>query len=236
MSCQKTYDVLEEVKLNGIWLNASLTSDFYFIIFFNMAWLLASKLEMTRIVKGNDFVPVTLLKVPTLKVVAIKTVESDGYSSMVVGILKDGSEGKLQEGKKALNFKDFSKIRELPLSVEDASKYNVWDDLTLDILDWVEVVEITWISKWKWFAWAMKRHNFAGWPKTHGSKFHRALGSIGTRKPRRTKPGKKMHGHMGDEQITLRGVPVELLNKDLWIVWVKWAVPGGRNSLISIKF
>lgn len=201
-----------------------------------MAWLLASKLEMTRIVKWNDFIPVTLLKVPTLKVVAIKTQETDGYISLVVWVLKEGKEGALAEWKKSLNFSDFSKIKELPLNTEEASKFNVGDTITLDILDGVEMVEITGFSKWKWFAWAMKRHNFSGWLATHGSKFHRALWSIGNRKPRRTHKGKKMHWHMWDEQITLKKVGVEILNKELSVLGVKGPVPGARNSLISIKF
>jgi len=201
-----------------------------------MAWLLATKLEMTRIVKWNDFVPVTLLKVPTLKVVAVKTKEVHGYTSLVIWILKKGKEGNLEEWKKSLNFSDFSKIREVPLKEDEISKFNVWDNITLDVLDWVEQVEITWFSKWKWFAWAMKRHNFHGWRATHGSKFHRALGSIGTRKPRRTHKGKKMHWHMWNVRVTIKKVPVEILNKDLSIIGVKWPVPGARNSLVSIKF
>ncbi len=201
-----------------------------------MAWLLATKLEMTRIVKANDFVPVTLLQVPTLKVVAVKTKETSGYNSLVIWVLKEGKEGKLVEGKKSLNFADFSKIKELPLNDEEISKFNTGDTITLDVLDWVEQVEITWFSKWKWFTWAMKRHNFHGWLATHGSKFHRALWSIGNRKPRRTHKGKKMHWHMWDVQVTLKKVPVEILNKDLQVFGVKWPVPGARNALISIKF
>ncbi|MBW7954654.1 50S ribosomal protein L3 [Candidatus Gracilibacteria bacterium] len=201
-----------------------------------MAGLLASKLEMTRIVKGNDFVPVTLLKIPTLKVVAVKTLEINGYSSIVVGVLKDGKEGKLEEGKKSLNFSEFSKIKEVPLKSEESSKFNVGDEITLDILEGVELVELTGYSKGKGFAGAMKRHNFSGGLKTHGSKFHRALGSIGTRKPRRTKPGKKMHGHMGDVKVTIKKVSVELINKELSVLGVRGPVPGARNSLISIKF
>ena len=201
-----------------------------------MAWLLATKLEMTRVVKANDFVPVTLLRVPSLRVVAIKTTEADGYNALVIWILKEGKEGKLAEWKKALSFNEFSKIKEILLSDDEVSKYNVWDVVDLTALEWVEKVEITWYSKWKWFAWAMKRHNFSGWLKTHGSKFHRALGSIGSRKPRRTHKGKKMHGHMWNEKITIKKIPVEVLNKDLSVVWVRGPVPGARNSLVVVKF
>jgi large subunit ribosomal protein L3 len=97
-------------------------------------------------------------------------------------------------------------------------------------------VVLTWTSKWRWFSWAMKRHNFHGWPATHGSKFHRALGSIGNRKPTRTHKGKKMHWHYGTDTVTLKKVPVELVNKELSVIGVRWGVPGARNSLVEIKF
>ncbi|MDP5039058.1 MAG: 50S ribosomal protein L3 [Candidatus Gracilibacteria bacterium] len=201
-----------------------------------MAGLLATKLEMTRVVKANDFVPVTLLRVPLLRVVAVKTLETDGYNALVIGILKEGKEGKLSEGKKALSFNEFSKIKEILLNEDEISKYNVGDVIDLTALDGVEKVEITGFSKGKGFAGAMKRHNFSGGPGSHGSKFHRALGSIGNRKPTRTHKGKKMHGHMGNEKITIKKVPVEVLNKDLSVVGVRGPVPGARNSLLVIKF
>lgn len=201
-----------------------------------MAWLLATKLEMTRIVKENGFVPVTLIKIPTLKVVAIKTMETDGYNSLVIWVLREGKEWNLREGKKTLSFNDFSRIKEILLKDDEVSKYNVWDNLTIDSLEWVVSVDITWYSKWKWFTWAMKRHNFAWWRATHGSKFHRALWSIGNRKPRRTHKGKKMHWHMWNDKVTLKWVSVELTNKDLSVVGLKWPIPWARNSLISIKF
>jgi len=97
-------------------------------------------------------------------------------------------------------------------------------------------VTIEWFSKWNWFTWAMKKWNFHWGCASHGSKFHRALGSIGNRKPRRTHKGKKMHWHHGNVQITLRKVSVELVNKEINVVAVRWGVPGGRNSLVNIIF
>ena len=70
----------------------------------------------------------------------------------------------------------------------------------------------------------------------HGSKFHRALGSIGNRKPTRTHKGKKMHGHHGDITVTIKKIPVELVNTDLSVVWVRWGVPGARNSFVKVIF
>lgn len=202
-----------------------------------MAWLLAYKLEMTRVIKWDNFIPVTLLKIPTLKVVYKKDVASDWYNALVVGILKDGADASIKDWNKALSFNKFSRIREFRL--EDASSlnnFNVWDDVTLDLLEWVTEVEVTSFSKGKGFAGAMKRHNFHWGMDTHGSKFHRALGSIGNRKPRRTHKGKKMHGHMGNEQITLKNVGVEIVNKNLNVLGLKGPVPGARKSLVMIKF
>lgn len=202
-----------------------------------MAWLLAYKLEMTRVIKWDNFIPVTLLKVPTLKVVYKKDVASDWYNALVVGILKDGAEASLKDWNKALSFNKFSRIREFRLAdASSLNNFNVWDDVTLDLLEWVSEVEITSVSKGKGFAGAMKRHNFHWGRATHGSKFHRALGSIGNRKPRRTHKGKKMHGHMGNEQITLKNVSVEIINKNLNVLGLKGPVPGARKSLVMIKF
>jgi len=201
-----------------------------------MAWILAKKLEMTRVIKWDRFVPVTLLEVPQLKVVWIKTVESDGYEALIIWILSDKKEGKLGEGKKTLNVSEFTTIREFPLNEGDAEKFSVGSDVTSEVLEWVESVNIVAFSKWKGFTWAMKKHNFHGWPGSHGSKFHRALGSIGNRKPTRTHKGKKMHGHHGDIKVNLRSVPVELINKELGLIWVRGWVPGARNTIVDIIF
>lgn len=201
-----------------------------------MPWLIAKKLEMTRVIKGYKFIPVTLLEIPVLKVVAKKTIEKDGYSAFSVWVVdqKNKKELTLKDWKTSLNLNCFSEIREFFCEECDLEKYNVWDELGLNLLEWVESVVIEWFSKWKWFAWAMKRHNFSWGPWRVWSKFHRALGSIGNRKPRRTHKGKKMHGHMWNEKVTIKKVPVELVNKELNVVWVRWWVPWGRNSSVKI--
>ncbi len=201
-----------------------------------MAWILARKLEMTRIVKGDKFIPVTLLEIPTMKVVWFKTIEKDGYEALIIGILWKKAEWNLKEGKTTLSKNDFSDIREFPINDSDKEKFKVGEEITLDVLDWVEKVNLFSKSKWKWFTWAMKKHNFHGWPGGHGSKFHRALGSIGNRKPTKVHKGKKMHGHHGDIVVHIKKVPVELINKDIKVIGVRGAVPGARNSLVNIIF
>lgn len=182
-----------------------------------MAGIIGKKLEMTRIIKGDKLIPVTLIKIPELRVAQIKTIENDWYESVVLQIVGTDT------------------YKEVPLSwVLNEVKKD--DMITLDILDWIIDVKVISTSKWKGFAGAMKRHNFHWGPGRVGSKFHRALGSIGNRKPRRTKPGQKMHWHMWLDQVTLKSVPLELVNKNINVIAVKWPIPWARNSLIVLNF
>ncbi|MGB2110379.1 MAG: 50S ribosomal protein L3 [Patescibacteria group bacterium] len=176
---------------------------------------MATKLEMTRVIKDDKFIPITLLQVPTLKVVGFKTLERDGYEAMIVGVEKTQTE--LAEGKTTLNKSAFSKIVEFPVNDGDSEKYKIGDTISVDVLEGVKVA-LEGFSKGRGFTGAMKRHNFHGGPASHGSKFHRALGSIGNRKPTRTHKGKKMHGHHGNSKVTIKKVPVELINSEMSVV------------------
>ena len=184
-----------------------------------MAGIIAKKLEMTRVIHNGVFTPVTLVAVPKTDIVQVKTEETDGYSAVVVR-MTDGKKETLREFAHDGAFADLKK----------------GDEVSLDLLDGIELLTVVGTSKGKGYQGAMKRWNFAGGPASHGSKFHRALGSIGTRKPRRTKPGKKMHGHMGLDQITLKKIPLVLVNKDLRVVALKGQIPGARNSLVTLSF
>lgn len=184
-----------------------------------MAGLIGKKLEMTRIIKGGAMVAVTLVKIPEIKVVQIKTIDTDGYEALVL----EATDGKL------------SHMREVSYTGVMA-ELKLGDTVSLDILDGIELVTVSGISKGKGFSGAMKRHNFKGGPAGHGSKFHRALGSIGCRKPRRTKPGQKMHGHMGLDKITLKKIRIELVNKNINVIALHGPVPGARNSLVVLDF
>lgn len=200
-----------------------------------MAWLLAHKLEMTRVIKGSELVPVTLLKVPALKVAQVKTLDTDGYNAIVIGVVEN-EESSVKEGNTSMSKTDFSELVEIRMTEDAVANYKAGDNVTLDALEEVANVKVIATSKGKGFAGAMKRHNFSGGPASHGSKFHRALGSIGNRKPTRTHRGKKMHGHMGNERVTLKSVPVELVNKDLGVIGVRGPIPGGRKSLVILEF
>lgn len=198
-----------------------------------MAGLLARKIEMTRVIKGDKFVPVTLLEIPKMQVVGYKTAAKDGYSAIVVGIVGK-EETKLAKGKTALSVKNFSQVTEFRIEQSNEGVKEIGSELGFADLKDVETVSLSSISKGRGFAGAMKRHNFHGGPAGHGSKFHRALGSIGNRKPTRTHKGKKMHGHYGVDKNTLRDVKLEIINEAAWIIGVRGPVPGARNSLVHI--
>lgn len=200
-----------------------------------MAGMLARKIEMTRVVKGDKFVPVTLLEIPSMQVLGYKTEEKDGYSAIVVGIVKKDN-ANLKKGKQALNASDFAQVKEFRIDSNEENSKEIGSSIGFSDLEGVENVRITGTSKGRGFAGAMKRHNFHGGPAGHGSKFHRALGSIGNRKPTRTHKGKKMHGHYGVDQVSLRSVPVELVNENAGIIGVRGPVPGARHSLVQLFF
>jgi large subunit ribosomal protein L3 len=198
-----------------------------------MAGILARKIEMTRVIKGDKFIPVTLLEIPQMQVVGYKTFEKDGYSALIVGIVKKEASS-LQSWKKTLNVKNFSVVKEFPIALSQEGAKEIGSEVGFSNLEVVETLTLSSISKGKGFAGAMKRHNFSGGPATHGSKFHRALGSIWNRKPVRTHKGKKMHGHMGLDTVTLRDVPLEIVNQKAGIIGVRGPVPGARSSLVHI--
>ncbi|MBP6981241.1 50S ribosomal protein L3 [Candidatus Gracilibacteria bacterium] len=196
------------------------TSHLYiFISSTTMAGIIGKKLEMTRVIHNGKFTPVTLIKVPTLTVAQVKTLEIDGYEAIVI---------RMTDGKKVT-------LREVPRTGAFTSLEKD-TEITLDMLDGVAEFTVSSISKGKGFAGAMKRWNFKGMPGGHGHKYTRSLGSIGTRKPRRTKLGKKMHGHMGLDQITLKNIPLVLVNKELRVIGVKGPIAGARNSLVTMTF
>lgn len=186
-------------------------------------WLLVKKQEMTRMRDDGKMIPVTLLKIPTQKILRHKTIEKDWYTAIVVWVdqKKDGK---------------FRKSIEYKVTEDDLANFAIWSEITWSLLEWIATVRVIGISKGKGFQWGMKRHNFHGWPATHGSKFHRALWSTGNRKPRRTIRGQKMAWHMGDERITLKSVPViEVMNHDdEQIVVLKWSVPGAYHTYLEL--
>jgi len=187
--------------------------------------VLCLKQDMTQLLLDNKMEAVTLLKfLPDQEIVRIKTEEKDGYNAVVIGAGKKEKDGKVE----------YRYMKEF--KVDSVEWYNVGDKISMEELNNIEKVTIKTVTKGKWFQWVVKRFGFAGWPASHGSKFHRHPWGIGNRKPRRVNKNHPLPGHMWSESITVKNVKVisthKLDNED--IVVVKGSIPGSRNSLIRM--
>lgn len=194
-------------------------------------WIILRKQEMTKLWIDDKFVPVTLLWYVPQEIVRYKTLEKDGYLAAVVWAWK-----KVLNKEKWIK-EIYSYMTEFDVNDEYVSSHESGSVIDLSILEGIESVTLRGVSKGKWYQWVIRRHNFKGWRATHGSKFHRLPGSIGTRKPRRTVKWTKLPGHMWLETITLKNVRVvdSFRNGDMNLVAVKWSVPWAYNSFIKVE-
>lgn len=188
------------------------------------------KKEMTKLWMDDVHTAVTLLQIVPQEVVRYKTQEKDGYEAAI-----------LAGGKKELQKEKGQKIayawmKEFPVSDEFKEKFTAGTAVDVSLLEGVEKVSLTGVSKGKGYQGAIRRFGLAGGPKTHGSKFHRHVGSLGNRKPRRVQKGHPHAGHMGLETVTLHERPVVdiLTIGDDKFIAVKGSVPGAYNSLLSL--
>lgn len=194
-----------------------------------MSGLLGKKIGMSRVpLENGTVVPVTLVSVGPNVITQIKTQDKDGYNAIAVGMRRDSKSEQVAGNLK----RTFQCIREF--RVADPSQYKRDQELSVALLDGITTVSVRGVSKGKGFAGVVKRHHFKGGPRTHGAKYQRAPGSIGTRKPRRTKPGHRLPGHMGVDQVTLHGVPVVRIDTEHNIVALKGPLPGSINSIITL--
>jgi large subunit ribosomal protein L3 len=186
----------------------------------------------------NRAIPVTVLRVAPVRVVQVKTPEHEGYSALQVtwGHRRSSTLTRPEQG-------HFDKAgvdpgrRLVELRVDDASEYEVGQQLTADLLQAGELVDATAVSKGKGFAGAMKRHNFKGQGASHGNhKKHRSPGSIGAcATPARVFKGTKMAGRMGGHQVTTLNLEIVQADPERELVLVKGAVPGPRGGMVVLR-
>lgn len=191
-----------------------------------MPGILGKKIGMSRLLQDDGrVIPLTLVYCEPNIITQVKTKEKDGYPAIVLGFSKLKKERK---NKKFYFQKEFR--------VDAENEYKKGDAIDLNIFKNGEVVRITGTSKGKGFQGVMKRHHFAGGPKTHGSHMKREPGSIGARaKPGRVHKGKRMAGHMGFENVTIEKTPIVHLDSEKHLIGIKGPVPGAPNSLVIIR-
>lgn len=200
--------------------------------------ILGRKLGMTQIFNENGkIIPVTVVEAGPCVVLQKKTVEKDGYNAIQVGFadIREKLVNKPLKGhfaKAGASVKRF--VKEFRL--EDISAYEVGSEFNADIFAAGDKIDVSGISKGKGFAGVIKRWNFHRGPETHGSKFHRAVGSMGaSSSPSRTFKNKRMPGHMGNANTTVLNLEVVKVMPEKNVILIKGGIPGPNKGLVVIK-
>jgi large subunit ribosomal protein L3 len=201
--------------------------------------ILGKKLGMTQVfVADGRRIPVTVVEAGPCTVVQKKTESTDGYNALQVGFeaKKSHRVNKPQMGHfKKADQGAFTALREL--AADNVDEYQVGDQLTCDsVFKAGDIVDVTGTSKGKGFQGVIKRWGFSGGRATHGSKFHRAPGSIGmSASPARVHRGKKMPGQMGNARVTQQNLEIVEVRADQNLILVKGAIPGPNQGLVLIR-
>lgn len=202
--------------------------------------ILGKKLGMTQVFTPEGIViPVTVVEATPNVVVRNMTKEQNGYDAVQIGFgaIKEKHLTKPEKG-------HFEKVGQTPVKflreirLSEASTHEVGAQISVDIFEDGEIVDVTGTSKGKGFAGTIKRHGFARGPMTHGSKSHREPGSIGPMTSGgggRVYKGKKLPGHMGHQKVTVQRLTVVRVDKERNLLLIKGAVPGPQGGLVMVK-
>jgi len=199
--------------------------------------LLGNKIGMTQIYNSaGNIIPVTIIKVGPCFVTQIKTIQKDSYNAIQIGYVNVSDKlmtqpelGHLQKS----NIQSLKYLKEFRINKDH--NFKVGQVLTLDRFSPGQFVNIKGKSIGKGFSGLQKRHNFTRGPMTHGSKNHRAPGSIGMgTTPGRVLPGKKMSGQLGNTVVTIKKLEIIQINLEENILVIKGSVPGKPGNLLTI--
>ena len=199
--------------------------------------ILGRKVGMTEVfTTDGKLIPVTVVEVESNVVTQVKTVEKDGYNSIQLGAFdkreKVSNKPEMGHVKKANTTpKRFLKeIKGL-----DVTNYEVGQVISVDAFEAGEIVDVTGTSKGKGFQGTIKRHNFSRGPMSHGSHYHRAVGSRGPMRPMRVLKGKKLPGHMGNEQVTIQNLEIIAVDVENNCLLISGNIPGPKKGYVLVK-
>jgi large subunit ribosomal protein L3 len=202
--------------------------------------ILGRKLGMTQIFDANGvLIPVTVVDVADNVVLQQKTVETDGYVATQVGFetKRDKLSNKPEQGHvKKANTAPKRFIREIRFNEEldnELVSMPVGESLKTDLFQVGEIVDVTGTSKGKGFEGTIKRHNFHRGLESHGSRYHRAVGSMGAMKGKLK--GKKLPGQMGHETVTVQNLAIAGVDVDNQLLLISGSVPGPNKGLVIVR-
>ena len=198
--------------------------------------ILGRKIGMTQIfLENGELVPVTVVQAEPNVVLQKKTVETDGYEAIQLGFLdkKESQANKPEKGHaEKANTKPKRYVREIRNANVD--EYEVGQEISVDIFEEGELVDVTGTSKGKGFQGSIKRHNYARGPMSHGSRFHRSGGSMGSVDAARVFKGKALPGRMGGQQVTIQNLEIVKVDPERNVLLIKGNIPGAKKSVVKI--
>ncbi len=203
-----------------------------------MKFIVGKKLNMTQYFADNgEVIPVTVVKTPNLVVTQVKTADAkDGYNAVQVGVSasvagsRHANKAKAGHSKNLGTFGKFVEFR-----VENPSEFQIGQTIDASQFEVGELVNVIGTMKGRGFAGVMKRHNFAGFPGSHGHDKPRSVGSIGSRYPQHVNKGRRMAGHMGASQVTVKNLQIVDVDAAKGLILIKGAVPGHPNGMVKIS-
>ena len=202
-----------------------------------MKGILGRKKGMTEVfTTDGKLIPVTVIEVTDNVVSQVKTKKTDGYDAIQLATVekKESRSNKPSTGHlKKANTTPKRFLKEIRGA--EVKNYALGDVLKADVFSAGEMVDVTGTSKGKGFQGVIKRYNQSRGPMSHGSQYHRGVGSMGTMLPMRVLPGKKLPGHMGHEQVTIQNLEVIKVDLENNVILIKGSVPGPKNSLVLVK-
>jgi large subunit ribosomal protein L3 len=204
-----------------------------------MTGILGTKLGMTQVFnEAGQVVPVTVVQAGPCVVTSVRTPDTDGYSAVQLGY---GEINPRKVTKPVAGL--FEKAGVTPrrylaeIRTESASEYTLGQEVTADVFEAGQKVDVSGKSKGKGFAGVMKRHGFKGLSSSHGTqRKHRSPGSIGAcATPGRVFKGVRMAGRMGAAKTTVQGLTVQAVDNDKNLLLIKGAIPGANGSLVLVR-
>ncbi|MBD2844724.1 50S ribosomal protein L3 [Paenibacillus sp. IB182496] len=202
-----------------------------------MKGILGKKLGMTQVFSAEGTViPVTVIEAGPCVVLQKKDQENDGYEAIQLGFAdkkeKRATKPAIGHAKKA-GAAPKRYIREI--RGIDLGAYELGAEVKADLFAEGEYVDVTGISKGKGFAGVIKRWGQSTGPMSHGSRYHRGPGSMGSIQANRVPKGKRLPGHMGSDTKTIQNLEIVRIDNERNVLLVKGSIPGAKNSFVKIK-
>lgn len=198
--------------------------------------ILGRKIGMTQLFsEDGELIPVTVVQAEPNVVLQKKTVENDGYEALQLGFHNE-KESRANKAEKGHAEKASTTPKRYVREFRNANldEYETGQEVSVDVFQAGDKVDVTGTSKGKGFQGAIKRHGQQRGPMSHGSHYHRGPGTLGAVDPMRVFKGKKLPGQMGGKQITIQNLDVVKVDTQRNLLLIKGNIPGAKKSIVKI--